>query len=261
MQLFFREKGNPGLPPLIILHGLWGASDNWLTVATQLATQFHVILPDLRNHGQSPHSTIHNYIALSEDLATFIAGLRLPVLPFIAGHSMGGKALMTLLLKRPEIVSKAAIIDICPQTYSPAANDIHLQLLSFTNHFPLHSYTSREEIHTLIRGHFPSEELRQILLKNLHRTPAGFAWKFNAPAITAHLSQLMSWPDELTGHTFPSLILFIRGEHSSYITTEDIPAIQSFFPAAQLITIPHASHRIHTDAPLALSNVLASFFT
>ena len=51
MQLFYREKGIDTHPPLIILHGLWGASDNWLPVADLLSHRFHVILPDLRNHG------------------------------------------------------------------------------------------------------------------------------------------------------------------------------------------------------------------
>ena len=37
MQLFYREKGIDTHPPLIILHGLWGASDNWLPVADLLS--------------------------------------------------------------------------------------------------------------------------------------------------------------------------------------------------------------------------------
>lgn len=260
MQLFFREKGNPGLPPLILLHGLWGASENWLTVAGYLATQYHVILPDMRNHGLSPHSGIHNYTALAEDLEDFIAQLNLPSRPFIAGHSMGGKALMVLLLKRPEIVRKAAIIDICPKAYTSGPDPIHQPLISFINRFPLSSYTSREEIHALIREHFQNEELRQILFKNLRKENNSFIWKLNAAAISAHLPELMAWPSQLSGQTYPFPILFIRGEHSGYITPADLPIIHPSFPAAQLITIPHASHRIHADNPQTLAQTLASFF-
>ena len=78
MQLFYREKGNSSYPPLILLHGLWGASDNWLGVANQLATHFHVLLPDFRNHGHSPHDDVHDYSALSEDITDFIGSLNLP---------------------------------------------------------------------------------------------------------------------------------------------------------------------------------------
>ena len=260
MQLFFREKGNPDLPPLILLHGLWGASENWLTVAGHLATQYHVILPDLRNHGLSPHSDIHNYTALAEDLEDFITQLNLPLRPFIAGHSMGGKALMALLLKRPEIARKAAIIDICPKTYSSRPDHIHEPLITFINRFPLSSYTSREEIHTLIREHLQAEELRQILFKNLRKGNNSFTWKLNTAAISAHLPELMSWPCQLSGQTYPSPILFIRGQHSDYITPADLPVIHTYFPAARLTTIPHASHRIHADTPFALAQTLAGFF-
>ena len=65
MQLFYREKGIDTHPPLIILHGLWGASDNWLPVADLLSHRFHVILPDLRNHGCTPHSSLFDYTILS----------------------------------------------------------------------------------------------------------------------------------------------------------------------------------------------------
>ncbi|NUN82681.1 alpha/beta fold hydrolase [Odoribacter splanchnicus] len=93
MQLFYREKGIDTHPPLIILHGLWGASDNWLPVADLLSHRFHVILPDLRNHGCSPHSSLFDYTILSQDTEELIGRLNLPQRPFLAGHSLGGKTI------------------------------------------------------------------------------------------------------------------------------------------------------------------------
>ena len=66
MKLYYREFGSG--PPLIILHGLYGSSDNWVTIAKKLADSFTVYLPDQRNHGQSPHSPVHDYNAMSDDL-------------------------------------------------------------------------------------------------------------------------------------------------------------------------------------------------
>ncbi|TFG88434.1 MAG: alpha/beta fold hydrolase, partial [Candidatus Atribacteria bacterium] len=54
MKLFCRKYGSG--PPLIILHGLYGSSDNWVSVARSISDRFTVYLPDQRNHGQSPHS-------------------------------------------------------------------------------------------------------------------------------------------------------------------------------------------------------------
>lgn len=97
MKLFYREIGQGD--PLIILHGLWGASENWLPIARLLEDRFRVILPDVRNHGQSPHSNEMDYDVMSDDIIELIESLQLPVRPCIAGHSMGGKIVMAILMK------------------------------------------------------------------------------------------------------------------------------------------------------------------
>jgi esterase len=58
MQLHFRELGQG--TPLVILHGLFGTSDNWQTLAKRWAEHHRVIVVDLRNHGRSPHSAEHS---------------------------------------------------------------------------------------------------------------------------------------------------------------------------------------------------------
>ena len=104
MQLFYREKGIDTHPPLIILHGLWGASDNWLPVADLLSHRFHVILPDLRNHGCSPHSSLFDYTILSQDTEELIGRLNLPQRPFLVCYTIGGKPLLTLVLSSAESI-------------------------------------------------------------------------------------------------------------------------------------------------------------
>ena len=49
MHLFHKEFGSG--KPLVILHGLFGFSDNWQSHAKYLASYYRVILFDLRNHG------------------------------------------------------------------------------------------------------------------------------------------------------------------------------------------------------------------
>src|SRR5436190_293880 len=41
-------------PPLLVLHGLFGSSSNWRSIARQLAATHTVFSVDLRNHGASP---------------------------------------------------------------------------------------------------------------------------------------------------------------------------------------------------------------
>jgi pimeloyl-ACP methyl ester carboxylesterase len=59
-------------PPLIILHGFLGSSDNWHTPAWRLSDYHHVFTLDARNHGRSPHSEEFTYTAMVNDVREFI---------------------------------------------------------------------------------------------------------------------------------------------------------------------------------------------
>ena len=113
MKLFYRKFGDG--PPLIILHGLYGSSDNWVSIAKKLGDSFTVYLPDQRNHGQSPHSDIHDYDSMRDDLFELVTELRLKKF-FLAGHSMGGKTAMAFAVKWPEMINGLLIADISPFT-------------------------------------------------------------------------------------------------------------------------------------------------
>ena len=116
MKLFYREFGSG--QPVIILHGLFGQSDNWVTVARRIADQFHVYIPDQRNHGQSPHASVHSFPAMADDLSVFIEEHNI-VNPIIIGHSMGGKTAMTYALENAGAVKKLIVIDISFFTAPP----------------------------------------------------------------------------------------------------------------------------------------------
>jgi len=60
MKLAYRKYGEG--QPLLILHGLFGQSDNWNTLAKRFGENgFEVYTIDQRNHGLSPHSDEWNY--------------------------------------------------------------------------------------------------------------------------------------------------------------------------------------------------------
>lgn len=177
VELFYREKGRRENPPLILLHGLWGASDNWLPVAETLSGRFRVILPDLRNHGQSPRHPEHTYAIAGEDVEALIHRLALSSPPFMAGHSMGGKCLMYLLLKTPGIARKAAVIDISPKTYDTPGEGLHRKLLDFFSRFTFIPGEKRTALHQRIRREIGDEQTCQIVFKNLQRDTSGFHWQ------------------------------------------------------------------------------------
>lgn len=88
MKLFYRESGQ-GVP-LIILHGLFGLCDNWYTFGKSMQANYHVYIPDLRNHGRSPWDPVFDYPSMTGDIEEFISEHRLKN-PVVLGHSLGEK--------------------------------------------------------------------------------------------------------------------------------------------------------------------------
>jgi len=112
MKLFYRSIGEKG-PAIIILHGIFGTSDNWLGIGKALAENHRVFLVDQRNHGQSPWDDAFDYQVMSEDLFGFIQDHALES-PILIGHSMGGKVVMQFDLNHPGVAKKIVIVDIAP---------------------------------------------------------------------------------------------------------------------------------------------------
>ncbi|HNS16529.1 MAG TPA: alpha/beta fold hydrolase [Bacteroidales bacterium] len=255
MKLFFRQFGTG--EPVIILHGIFGSSDNWVTIGRRLGEHFSVFIPDQRNHGHSPHSPALNYYALVEDLREFIEehALKNPVL---IGHSMGGKVAMGFALDLPVLVKKLVIIDISPQ--SNAIRQEHLTILQAMRAVDPENVTSRQAAEDELNKWPLSGRIRQFMLKNLQRTgPGRFEWRINLKAIEDNL-ELIFGPIPFTGQ-YPGPVLVIQGGDSDYIATADRGIFSTYFPNVGFITIPGASHWINGDKPDELTNVLRDYLS
>lgn len=253
MKLFYRKYGAG--PPLIILHGLYGSSDNWVTIAKNLSESFTVYLPDQRNHGQSPHSEKHDYDSMRDDLFELASDLKLKKF-FLAGHSMGGKTAISFALKWPEMLNGLLIADISPFSDETARGSVYSQhyiILNAILTFELNKVSTRDEAEKALSGKIPSEKVRGLILKNLQRTNDNtFSWKLNAESLLKNLDKIMEGVERKTDYSqqitgFP--VIFLRGGESDYIPSADFRDILKVFPAAEIIEIPGAGHWIQVDRP------------
>ncbi len=250
MQLYFRElvKGQP----LVILHGLFGSCDNWLTVSKSLAENFKVYLVDQRNHGRSEHDAIHNYDSMAKDLLDFFTEHNIKD-PIVLGHSMGGKTAMNLALNHPESLAKLIVVDISPRYYTPHHQDV-IAGLSAIN---LETLSSREEADKIMADFLPESGVRQFLLKNLYRNETGgFAWRMNFKGI---ISQIENIGEESKGTPFDKPTLFLNGGNSNYIKQSDHELILKLFPNALLHTIPDSGHWVQAEKPKEFVEEILTF--
>ena len=247
MKLFFREYGQG--QPLIILHGLFGSSDNWLTQAKLFSPSFKVYTLDLRNHGLSPHSDTFDYQSMVGDLYAFV-NERSIVNPIVIGHSMGGKAAMNFALTHGEKVEKLIVVDIAPKAYNLEHYAIAEGLLAI----PIDSLKSRNEADEILSSHVPETDVRQFLLKNLQRKPeGGFSWKINLKVISEKLANV--GVDLHVNGTFEKPTLFIRGVRSKYVQDSDWTRISEIFPLAKLETM-ETGHWVQAEKPQEFVNVV-----
>ena len=252
MQLFYRPSGQGD--PLIILHGLFGSSDNWYSLAKVFAERFQVFLVDQRNHGQSPHSNEFDYKLLTEDILEFIRehGIKKPI---IMGHSMGGKAAMNFAVRYPDQLSNLIVVDIVPKTY-PVHHDAILDGLKA---IPLDSLASRNDADKILSDHVPEPDVRQFLLKNLTRKSAGgFEWKINLAAIDRNIEAMgegMKYSGKYDG---PSL--FIKGKKSKYYAEGDEMLIQNIFPKAEFATLD-TGHWVQAEKPDEFASLVFNYLT
>ncbi|HTL81964.1 MAG TPA: alpha/beta fold hydrolase [Bacteroidia bacterium] len=254
MKLFFRKSGNG--KPLIILHGLFGLSDNWASLSKKWSEHFTVYAVDLRNHGQSPHSDQWKYWIMAEDVLELIYSEKLDKVNLL-GHSMGGKVGMRLALDAPEVMDKLIVSDIAPKKYPVHNQDVVNALLSVKPE----KIASRKEAEEILSKKIKDNGTIQFLLKNLYWKEEGenksLAWRFNLPVIAKNLPVV----SDATDSPAPSDIetLFLRGEKSDYIEKPDEAEIKTVFPRATIQTIKDAGHWIHADRPEEMYHAVMKF--
>jgi len=239
---------------MVILHGLFGSSDNWLTISKTIADEgFAVYALDQRNHGRSPHGSEFNYNLMAADLHEFLAQHNLQK-PILVGHSMGGKTVMQYAMNYPDTFDKLVIVDIAPKLYAVH----HAEILKGLAAIPLATLASRSEAEAFLSHYEPDSGVRQFLLKNLYRNQAGaFAWRINLPVVAENIYAIGG--DLENQHVVTDPVLFVRGQKSNYVLDTDIPAIMKWFPNATIATIAGAGHWVQAEQPEAFVAALVGF--
>lgn len=229
--------------PLIILHGLFGSLDNWVSLGKRFGEQFQVVLVDQRNHGKSFHDSRFSYDTMANDLDELIEHLKLEN-PILLGHSMGGKTVMQYCAFNPEKVEKLIVADIGPKQY-PVHHD---QIIKGLKKVPLSQVEKREAADGFLSDYIPEIGIRSFLLKNLKRgSNGGFEWKMNLNVIAANIEEVGVALDYYLPIEMPTL--FLRGGNSNYILDSDIEDIEDIFPNSEVQTVDNAGHWLHAEQP------------
>ena len=111
-RIHYLDWGNPSAPLLILVHGGFDHARSWDWTARALARDYHVIVPDLRGHGDSGWSSDGSYMIANfvYDLAQLIELLDRPPVTIVA-HSLGGSIALRYAGLFPDRVGKMVAIE------------------------------------------------------------------------------------------------------------------------------------------------------
>lgn len=235
-------------PPLIIAHGLFGAARNWGVISKRLSDIRQVVAVDMRNHGDSPHFDQHTYPLMADDLAEVIQtfGGHADVL----GHSMGGKAAMTLALRNPELVSQLFVADIAPVSY----DHTQLEFIDAMQALDLSTITRRSDADAQLIASVPNKSLRAFFLQSLDLTGNVPAWRLNLEVLRKDMADIMSFPT--VDQTYAGPATFITGAASDYVSETRHGDVTRQFPTAQFKSIPDTGHWLHAEKPREFEQVM-----
>ncbi|HCU15890.1 esterase [Hafnia paralvei ATCC 29927] len=251
MKLNYREhlpSQQAQFPPTLLIHGLFGSLDNLGILGRDLRSDRKIIQVDMRNHGHSPRSERMDYAAMAEDLLELIDDLSLPQLDVI-GHSMGGKAAMTLAALAPERIRRLALLDIAPVDYKVRRHDT---IFTAINAVTDSQVTRRQDAADVMRHYLQEEGVIQFLLKSFQDG----AWLFNVPALWAQYENIVGWQDVAP---YQGPVMFIKGGLSPYIQDSHREAIARQFPHARAHVIAGVGHWLHAEKPELVLRTLHRF--
>ena len=169
---------------------------------------------------------------------------------------MGGKTAMVFAVKYPQIVKKLIVADISPRFY-PIHHDAILEGLASLD---FNTIKSRKEADEQLSKYVREFGIRQFLLKNLYWVEKGkLGLRINLKVLTENVAEVgEALPIRLT---FEGDTLFLRGDRSEYIGTNDERLIKMQFPNASIATVSKADHWLHAENPEEFYQFVMNFIS
>jgi pimeloyl-ACP methyl ester carboxylesterase len=114
---------SPGAPVLVLVHGYGANWHTWGRVVDGLSTEFHLFAIDLRGMGRSGRFGMGSVRQTwADDVASVVATLGDRPVTLI-GHSLGGWVAAAVAAQRPELVSRAVLVE----PFSGTSSQVHIR--------------------------------------------------------------------------------------------------------------------------------------
>jgi N-formylmaleamate deformylase len=241
ISLHYTRTGGDG-PPLVLAHGMADSGLCWSRVAGVLETEYDVIMPDARSHGQSGRSAgDYDSEIQASDLAGFIEALELGR-PVVGGHSMGAMTTVFLAASRPDLLRAAILEDppFWPATTRLSDEEVESRLVERRRGLESDQAGGREVL--LARGRADNP-----LWADEEFEP----WVDSKMALDTvalpRLSQTLNWREALARIEAPTLLLTGDPERGAIVTPKIAHEAADIQPLVHVVRIAGAGHSIRRE--------------
>ncbi len=254
---------NRGKKPLLLLHGLADCGLVWASLGDYLATDYHIVAPDLRGHGDSSKPDQgYGFADFIGDLEALMAHLGWSSASVLA-HSWSAKILMIWATKQPERFEKLILVDPFLMAKIPTWLGLSFPILYRVLPFLklMKSFATYEAAETLARqlkqyrGWTPLQQ--QVFQANIEQKPNGtWSSKFVVPARNLIFKEVM----EVTGltQTVDLPTLFIKPHKGLNRISWQMQPYQTYLTKLQVREIP-GNHWAFLVEPEIFNRTVAEF--
>ncbi len=239
--------------PLVLLHGFPLDRTMWSNQTERFASEWRLICPDLRGHGETPAPEgIYEVDSLADDVLETLADLGVTGRFVLGGLSMGGYVALSIAVRFPERLDGLMLINTRAGADSPAVAENRLRQATLIEE----SGSIAEVVAGMVPKLFAPATVRRspglveaTRARMLATKPAGVVGTLRGLAIRPDRT-----PD-LAGFRVPTLV--IAGAHDAVIPLEEAERMAEAVPGAVLVVVSEAGHLAPLEDPDATNAAMA----
>lgn len=234
-ETFVIVSGEPGAPPLVLLHGSLSNAAAWMGDVTALSRRFRVHVVDIIGEPgfsapSRPPVTSDAYARWLDDVLT---GLGLEQAGFV-GLSLGGWMALDYAVRRPGRVSSLSLL--CPGGIGRARAGFKWKALFL---IMLGPWGKRMAIASIGRGRKTS--------------PAAMAYmKLMVDTVRPRTETLPVLTDEQLRSLAMPVLLIVGGKDAILDSAESVRRLRAAVPGARIVELPDAGHVLVGQGPAIL---------
>ncbi len=257
----YMEYGDPGAPPVILMHGIWSTGAVWHDVATTLAPEFRVLTIDWRGRSHTGWAPDGDYStdAYVADLRGLYDAWGLERATLV-GHSMGGNNAIYFTGAHAEMVQSLVVVDMGPEMgRGRSVGEFERQMAALGQEFP--SWAAARAWQRTALPNISDAAVERRLEARLTERDGRVVWRED-PAIRGHRDRSAPPDNEARWAAFravPCRTLFILGANSPLVTAEVERQLVDTLPDAGAVRIPDAGHNVFEDSPEPFNAALLEF--